>query len=491
MEDLLIKNLDWAVIWDPSEGCHAYANKVDIYVARGQISYIGSNPGLDAENVIDGTGKFLVPGFINIHSHPDMEPLSKGLMEERASPRLGMSALYEFMHLIEPAGEVRRAATLFTIAELLKSGVTTFVDMSTYRKNWFDDLASTGIRSVIAPMYASAKVKTLDGYSVTYDWDEKRGLDSMAEALDLIDSARSHPSGLIDGMVAPMRVDTCSENMILSSLEEAAKRSIPMQIHTAQSLVEFQEMTRRYGMTPVEWLHSIGCLEPSVILGHCIFLDDHPWVTWPEHADIDRLADSSVSVAHCPVIFARKGILLNSFPRYMRKGINVGIGTDTFPHNFLDEMRWALVLGKAVEGDITAGSTAMLLNAATVGGARALLRNDIGRIEKGAKADFFLVDLEHPAMHPLRDPLKNLFFSGLERPVSDVFVEGRQVVKEGSILSFETDELANILTRGQAEALTSIEKRDFAGRNPGELFPLSLPGINLRAGGYPATCDKI
>ncbi len=476
MGDVLFKNLDWAILWNTTEHCHYYAKDVNLWISEGKINRI--DPGAvssSTERVIDGRNKMLVPGFINIHSHPDMEPLSKGLLEERASPKLGMSALYEFMHLVKPREEIKRAASLFTIGELLRSGVTTFVDLSTPRQNWLDDLASSGIRSVIAPMYSSARAITKNGHSVDYEWDEAYGLDRMSESLDYVDSANSHPSGMISGMVAPMRADTCTETMILLSLEEAKKRSVPMQIHTAQSLVEFNEMTKRHGMTPVGWLDSIGCLDPSVILGHCIFLDDHPWVFWPEKKDIQRLKQSAVSVAHCPVIFARKGILLNSFPRYVLNGINVGIGTDTFPHNFLDEMRWAIILGKVIEGSISAGSTAMLLDAATIGGAAALLRNDIGRIEEGSKADFFLVDLKDPLMHPLRDPLRNLFFSALERPISDVFVEGRHVVKDGKVMTLDMTQLTDVLTEGQAEALASIKDRDYAGRSPEVVFPLSLP----------------
>lgn len=476
MVDILFKNLDWAILWNSNEHRHYYVRGVNVEVSGGEITRIDSrSTSCTTENIIDGRNKMLVPGFINIHSHPDMEPLSKGLLEEQSSPKLGMSALYEFMHLVKPGEETKRAASLFAIGELLKSGVTTFVDLSIPRQNWLDDLASSGIRTVIAPMYSSARATTKNGHSVDYEWDEAHGLDRMSEALEYVDSANSHPSRMISGMVAPMRVDTCTETMILLSLEEAKKRSVPMQIHTAQSLVEFNEMTKRYGMTPVGWLDSIGCLDPSVILGHCIFLDDHPWVRWPEKTDIQRLRKSSVSVAHCPVIFARKGILLNSFPRYVMNEINVGIGTDTFPHNFLDEMRWAIILGKVIEGRITAGSTAMLLDAATIGGATALLREDIGRIEEGSKADFFLVDLKDPLMHPLRDPLRNLFFSALERPITDVFIEGHHVVKDGQVMTLDMTQLMDILTEGQVEALASINERDYAGRNPEALFPLSLP----------------
>jgi cytosine/adenosine deaminase-related metal-dependent hydrolase len=109
-----------------------------------------------------------------------------------------------------------------------------------------------------------------------------------------------------------------------------------------------------------------------------------------------------------------------------------------------------------------------------VGGAKALRRDDIGRLAPGAKADLSLVDLAHPAMQPLRDPLKSLVFSALERPITDVFVDGRQVVAEGKVLTIDLDAVIATINRGQREALARAPEYDYAKRPVEEIFPLTL-----------------
>ena len=113
-----------------------------------------------------------------------------------------------------------------------------------------------------------------------------------------------------------------------------------------EAVVEFHEMVHRHGKTPIEWLDSIGVLGPDLVIGHGIFLNDHPQIHYPHANDFERLRDSGASVAHCPTVFARRGMVMNSIGRYMNAGITVGIGTDTFPHNMLDEMRLAAYLAR-------------------------------------------------------------------------------------------------------------------------------------------------
>src|SRR3546814_11817960 len=105
-------------------------------------------------------------------------------------------------------------------------------------------------------------------------------------------------------------------------------------------------MTRRHGMTPVEWLDDLGVLADGTIVSHGIFLNDHPWLHWPQADDFGRLVRSGAGVAHCPNVFWRRGIALNHVGRYMSAGIPLGLGTDTFPHNFLPEMEIATVAGR-------------------------------------------------------------------------------------------------------------------------------------------------
>jgi 5-methylthioadenosine/S-adenosylhomocysteine deaminase len=296
------------------------------------------------------------------------------------------------------------------LAELLMSGVTTLVDLSVPYDGWFETLEESGIRAIAAPMYRSARWFTRNGHVVEYEWDEKAGRAAMDTALAHVDRALAHPSGRFGAMVAPSQIDTCTPDLIQDSLAAAKERGLTMQIHAAQSVVEFHEITRRHGMTPVQWLDSLGVLGADSIIGHGIFLDHHERTCWVRTNDLGRLAETGTAVAHCPTVFQRRGITLRTAGRYLREGIRLGIGTDTYPHNMLEEMRSVLYLSRVMADDVYDIRTSQVFEAATLGGAGILKRDDIGRLAPGAKADLVVVDLTVPAMQPMRDPLQSLIY---------------------------------------------------------------------------------
>jgi cytosine/adenosine deaminase-related metal-dependent hydrolase len=152
----------------------------------------------------------------------------------------------------------------------------------------------------------------------------------------------------------------------------------------------------------------------------------------------------------------------------------MAIGTDTYPHNMAEEMRLALFTAKLARGHVDYTHTADVFNAATLGGAKALGRTDIGRIAEGAAADLVLVDLAHPAMQPCRDPLRSFIFSARDRAVRDVFVAGRQVVADGRCLTIDVESALADLERGHAQAMQDVPSRDWAKRAAEEISPLSL-----------------
>jgi cytosine/adenosine deaminase-related metal-dependent hydrolase len=131
-------------------------------------------------------------------------------------------------------------------------------------------------------------------------------------------------------------------------------------------------------------------------------------------------------------------------------------------------------MAKVATRDVHSIGVGDVLEAATVGGARALGRDDLGRLAPGAKADLVLVDLDHPAMQPRRDPLRGLVFSALERPVRDVYVDGTLVVENGEVLTLDHHDAGRRLNAGQEKALEGVAARDWAGRSADEAFPLSL-----------------
>src|SRR5262249_37861133 len=166
--------------------------------------------------------------------------------------------------------------------------------------------------------------------------------------------------------------------------------------------------------------------------------------------------------------------------RYAEAGVNMTIGTDTYPHDMFDEMRLALYLGRTDARRMAGTSTAEIFHAATVSGANALRRGDIGRLKVGAKADIVLVDLDHPLMQPARDPLRSLISSAGSRPIRHVVVDGRFVVRDRRLETLDYQGAAAEL--GQIAKLNEekICEVDVVGRTGEQLAPLSLPRLSLR-----------
>jgi cytosine/adenosine deaminase-related metal-dependent hydrolase len=324
-------------------------------------------------------------------------------------------------------------------------------------------------------MFREARWLTRNGHLLEYEWDVKAGREAFERARRLIDLAAQHPSGRLSGMMMPSQVDTCTPELIRDACDYALERRLPLQIHAAQSVTEFHEMIRRHGKTPIAWLHSIGALGRNTIIGHGIFLDHHPWLHWPTRGDMGMLRDTGATVAHCPTVFMRRGIALSTFGAYARAGINLGIGTDTYPHNFLEEMRSAFTISRAVAGTVDDVTTLDVFNAATIGGARALLRDDIGRLKVGAKADLVLVDIKHPSMMPMREPIRSLLYVAADRAVRDVFVDGEQVVADGRAVRIDLTAALEVLEEAQRRSMARAPMLDWAGRAADQLAPMVLP----------------
>lgn len=477
-ETTVIRKAAWVVAWDDANARHVYLRDADVAFRGAEIIHVGGHFEEPATHEIDGRARLVIPGLINIHTHPSSEPMRKGLTDETRSPNFWHSSLYEFLPVFAGDRDGAIAGIQVAMAELLTSGVTTVADLSMPFDGWLDALANSGIRAVAAPMFRDARWYVADGRRLEYDWDEAAGREAFAEAQRVIELARQHPSGRLSGMVSPAQVDTCTPDLLRDASDYAKERNLPFQIHAAQSVNEFHEMIRRHGVTPIQWLQDIGTLGPHAIIGHAIFLDHHPWLHWTSRNDLSILRDTGTAVAHCPTVFMRRGITLQSFGEYRRAGINLGIGTDTYPHNFLEEMRGVGNFARIAMGTVDDLETRDVFEAATTGGARALGRDDIGRIATGCKADLVLADIKDPSMMPLREPLRSLIFVAAERAVRDVYVDGTQVVKDGRALNIDLQAASEALEAAQKRSMERVPELDWAGRDAEALSPMVLPTID-------------
>jgi 5-methylthioadenosine/S-adenosylhomocysteine deaminase len=333
------------------------------------------------------------------------------------------------------------------------------------------------MRVALAPWFASSRWVLRRSHELEYEWNEDEGRRGMDAALKLVDSLATHPSGRLSGMISPAQIDTCTEDLLRDSVAAARERSLPFTVHCAQGVSEFYEMVKRHGITPVQWAHSLGLSGPGTILGHAIFIDEHSWLHWWSRKDVGILADTRTTVAHCPTPFARYGQTLESFGKYRRAGVNMGMGTDTVPQNMLEEIRWATVLGRIAAEDIKSLEMADVFHAATVGGATGLLRDDIGRLAPGARADLVLVDVKNPWMMPARDPLRSLVFHAADRAVRDVYVDGQKVVANSRVVTLDHSDALARLTEAQRRMEAAVPDRDGRHRTSTEITPLSLPSL--------------
>lgn len=475
MTTTCIRNAAWVAAWDADEAQHVYRRGIDVAWTDDRLVHVGPGYAGSVDVEVDGRDRFVIPGLIDVHSHPAHEPAYKGVREEHGLPEHYMSGLYERVQAYSLDLPGKQASAEVAYAELLASGVTTLVDISFEYEGWLELLARSGLRGYVAPGYADAQWYMDNPHELKYRWDERAGRRAFELALACIERAEAHPCRRLGGVVSPMQIDTCSEGLLRDSRSVAAERGWPFTVHCAQSAVEFHEMVRRHGITPVQWAHRLELLGPGTLLGHCIFIDEHDWLHWHSRRDVALLAETGASVAHCPNVFGRYGQTLQHFGRYRRAGVNLGLGTDCSPHNLVEEMRWAAILGRVAAQDIHALSTADVFHAATVGGAGALLRDDLGRLAPGAKADVVCVDLADVSMQPARDPLRSLVYTAAERAVRDVYVDGVQVVRERTVLTLDRAAAVTRLAESQARMLADVPNRDYAGRSAEEITPLSLP----------------
>ena len=461
------------IAWDEERRDHCYRSNCDVvFDATGILSLGDGGNGADSETIVDGAGLMVMPGMISTHAHLNGGTLATGFLEEVLDPRFRHSPMYTrkgpfWNSDVDTPGRDEgrwfRAAMRHALAELMASGVTTVVDIqgtSEHGDLWCDVLAESGMRAWVAPSFQEAVWKVRDGRILEHAWSAERGRRGFEQACATLDLASTHPSGRLHGMVFPAQADTVGEGLMREAKAEARHRGMVFQTHCAQSAPEFQTMVARTGSTPVRWLADLGVLDASTILGHAIYLDHHSALAWHGREDLAILAEHRVSVAHCPITFSRWGTAMEDFARYRDAGVRLAMGNDTGPHNMLEEIRCAFTLGRVRSHAPATLSMSDVFRAATTGGARALGRDDIGRIAPGARADLVLVDLAHPAMRPGIDPLRSLVFTAADRAVRDVYVDGRLVYADHQPTGFDASAASAELTEALAMKIAEISALD-------------------------------
>ncbi|MBI1299698.1 amidohydrolase family protein [bacterium] len=465
------------------DGGHKILADGQVAYAEGQITYVGRDYDGPVDNRIDARGRLVIPGLINHHMafgvHMQLFRL------DAARPNFFNSGVGLG---VQPQGAYAqggpeptdwRASAAYAMATALRTGSTTFVMVPNFGRHPYrgrvgsDEelvslVAETGLRGYLALPYVDGGARGREDGTVTWEFDEKSGWEGLEHAVEFARNFDGAADGRVRTFLFPYLCDGCTPELLRASKAAAADLGCTLKMHVAQYLLEFFEMLRRTTRTPVQYLADAGFLGPEVSLAHAIFTPRHPWLPYPTATDTDTrlILESGATVAHCPVVFARSGVALHSFSHYVRAGIPVSLGTDTSPHDMIMEMRTASLMSKMTDGSALSGLAREVFDAATLGGARALQRQDLGRLAVGAKADIVLVDTQKIHMAPVAadDPIKALVYCAQGSDVDRVIIDGVTRVAGGDLLDMEMDGLRAGADQFNQRLLTSVGRATYQGR---------------------------
>ncbi|NLB52145.1 MAG: amidohydrolase [Syntrophomonadaceae bacterium] len=369
--------------------------------------------------VIDGKDKVVMPGLINTHTHAAMT-----LLRSYADDLPLMEWLETKIWPLESqlTAEDIYWGTKLAIVEMIKSGTTTFADMYFYMDEVARAVDESGVRACLARGMVGVGPES-----------EK----AFVESKDLVNKWHKQGDGRITIMLGPHAPYTCPPEYLKRVAAFAKELKTGIHIHVAETSGEVANTIKEYGKTPVELLKDAGLFENHVLAAHCVHLSDN---------DIAILAASGAGVAHNPESNMKLASGIAPVPKLLAAGIPVALGTDGASSNnnldMIQEMRTCALLHKVNSMDPTVLPAYKALEMATVNGAETLgLGKEIGRLQKGYKADMIIINLEEAHQIPRYDIVANLVYAGQASDVDTVIINGKIVMENRIIRTLNEGEI--------------------------------------------------
>jgi cytosine/adenosine deaminase-related metal-dependent hydrolase len=442
-DDRVLLTARWVV--GHERGSHRLLRNGQVVFERDRIVFVGFDYPGPVSRRIDYGNALIGPGFVDLDALADLDTTilgfdnqpawKKGRIWPQSYLRAGPYEMYSPQEL-----EFQKH---YAFCRLLRNGITTALPISSlFYREWGetrDEFAAAarsaqqlGLRVYLGPAYRSGNSYVRDDGTIDLHFDEARGLSGLEEAIGFCREFEGRADGLVRTMLSPDRIETCTPELLRRTASAARDLDVPVRQHCCQSRFEYETVVRLHGMSPPEWMQSLGYLGERTLLPHGTFVSGSRHIA-RQGRDLDIVRDSGATIVHCPLVSARHGNVIESFGRYRERGIRIGLGTDTAPPDMVLNMQLGISLCRTVDGSTEAVRAEHYYDAATLGGARALRRDDLGRLEPGAKADITVFDLSNPDVGQVIDPIQTMMISGSGRDFTDVIVDGRFVMQNGAI----------------------------------------------------------
>lgn len=429
---------------------HRLLNDGVVVYEGNRVIHVGKSYSGEVDEWIDASTGLVMPGLINTHIHAAGAPNDKSFLEDIGVRPLYGSNLGENLSALglSTSKEDKEILAKYSLAECIRSGNTTIMEIGMVsaigEKKTVDMVGEMGLRACVGHDLGDGSMVRSDAYNFYTEWN---GLEVGLKQLDAAEEFVKKYKGAHDERVMPALypggVMGCSLEFQKAIKVKSDELGVPVSIHAGEWVVEFQNMLRMYGRTPVEVLYDSGLLGSNLVIGHLWAIAGHPMLGYPKvgGGDLALIAERGATVSHDPVVFVKRGNRMHSHSKYVAAGVNVSIGTDTVPQDMLNEMRIASYVSKMADWDPYSGTSKEVFNSATLSGAKAIGRPDLGRLAPGALADITIVEMKSINNVPCRDPVKNLVNCAQRHDVKTVIVDGKKLVENGGMLYIDEDKL--------------------------------------------------
>ena len=400
--------------------------KADVLLDGNRIERIATSVSAEDASVIDASGKLIMPGLINAHTHAYMT-IHRNYADDLA--------FFDWLDKVQQVEDGMTEedvywTTKLAIVEMLKTGTTCFVDMTIKSAQ-----ETEGPRSAAAGAVRDSGIRAAISRGLAGVSDSEESLTKYGQAVREMELfAGESRLQFLHGPHAPY---SCMEDYLRKLTQSCKDRKLGQTIHLSESQAEMESMAKEKGTTPIQYVDGVGVFDVPVIAAHCVYATDE---------DIRIMADKRVSIAINPKSNMKLGNGFAPVQKFLDAGVNVCLGTDGCGSNnclnMFQEMNTAALVYKGAERRAQCVDASDVLKMATVNGAKAIGREgELGVLREGALADLILLDLNQPQFIPANNIISGLVYSSNGSEVDTVLVDGKVLMQNRKLTAIDEEEV--------------------------------------------------
>lgn len=403
----------------------------------------------NADDVIDAEKKIALPGFVNVHTHSG-SAINRGVSDDFPNVLSTIFLPLGAQQTKEDRVKIARAALLDDVMY-----GTTCVGDDIYLA---EEVKRLGLRGVLNLRVADANTSSPDfAEKMRYEYRPDVGIKQLKDGIELLKTWDKRSDGMITTHLGPHAPDYCSRELLDEVIQQSVNLDKDLTIHLAQSSVELQQIRSLYGVTPVEFLDSLGFFERKVYAAHCMYVTRH---------DLEILAKRGVKICHSPLNMARLYSIIAPLQEWLESGLTVGLCTDGASNgDMIETARASLALQRARLGQVHPHYTVSggappypmkMLEMMTVDAAKVVgLEEQIGSLEVGKKADIILIDTKKPHLTPMINPIGSIIHYGFGSDVDTSIIDGKVRMKNRVAQGIDVEK---ILSEAQDAGIRTYKK---------------------------------